>query len=67
MKKNMGTTDRAIRILVAAVIVVLFFANVISGPLSIILLIMAGIFVVTGVLGFCPLYMLFGWSIKKKE
>jgi len=67
MKKNMGTTDRTIRILVAVIIAVLYFANVISGTLAIILLILAGIFVVTSILGFCPLYVLFGWSTKKKE
>jgi len=67
MKKNMGTIDRVIRILVAVVIAVLYFANVISGTLAIILLIVAGIFIVTSFLGFCPLYLPFGLSTKKKE
>jgi len=66
MKKNMGTIDRVIRILVAVVIAVLYFANVISGTLAIILLIVAGIFIVTSFLGFCPLYLPFGLSTKKK-
>lgn len=63
----MGTIDRVIRILVAVVIAVLYFANVISGTLAIILLIVAGIFIVTSFLGFCPLYLPFGLSTKKKE
>jgi hypothetical protein len=67
MKKNMGTIDKVIRILVAIVVVVLYFTKVISGTLGIILLILAGIFVVTSVLGLCPLYLPFGLSTKRKE
>jgi hypothetical protein len=62
----MGTIDRVIRILVAVVLVVLYFTNVITGTLGIILLILAGIFVVTSILSFCPLYMLPGISTSKK-
>jgi len=67
MKKNMGTTDKAIRILVAVVIAVLYFTNVISGILAVILLILAVIFIVTSILGFCPLYLPFGLNTGKKE
>jgi hypothetical protein len=67
MKKNMGTTDKVIRILVAVIILVLYFTNVISGTLAVILLILAGVFVVTSLLGFCPLYLPLGLNTKKKE
>lgn len=67
MKKNMGTIDKVIRILVALVIVILFSTNVISGVLGIILLVLAGIFVLTSVISFCPLYMPFGISTCKKK
>lgn len=67
MKKNMGTVDKVIRILVAVVILVLFLTKVITGTLGVILLVLAGIFVVTSFLGICPLYMLFGLSTGKKE
>lgn len=67
MKKNMGTIDRVIRILVAVVVVVLYFTHVISGTLAIILLALSAIFVVTSILGFCPLYFPFGLSTRKKE
>jgi hypothetical protein len=67
MKKNMGTIDKAIRILVAVVVVILYFANVISGTLAIILLALSAIFVVTSLLSFCPLYLPFGLSTRKKE
>jgi hypothetical protein len=56
-----------IRVLIAVVIVVLYFTHVISGTLAIILLILAGIFVITAILGLCPLYLLFGLSTSKKE
>jgi hypothetical protein len=67
MKKNMGTIDRVIRILVAVIILVLYFTHVISGTLAVILLILAGVFVVTSLLSFCPLYWPFGFSTLKKE
>jgi hypothetical protein len=56
MKKNMGNIDKIIRILVAIVIAILFFTNVISGTLGIILLVLAGVFVLTSLISFCPLY-----------
>jgi len=67
MKKNMGTVDKVIRILVAVIILVLYFTHVISGTLAVILLILAGAFVVTSLLGFCPLYLLLGLSTSKKK
>ena len=67
MKKNMGTVDKVIRILVAVVVVILYFTNVISGTLAIILLALSAIFVVTSILGICPLYMPLGLSTKNKE
>jgi len=62
MKKNMGTTDRIIRLVIVAAIVGLYFASIISGTLAIILLVVAGIFLLTSVVSFCPLYAPFGLS-----
>jgi len=67
MKPNMGTTDKIIRIAIAALIAVLYFTNVISGTVGIILLIFAGVFVLTSLISFCPLYPLVGMNTKKKE
>jgi len=67
MKKNMGTVDKMIRVLVAVVVLVLYFTHVISGTLAVILIILAVVFVVTSLLGFCPLYLPFGLSTRKKE
>lgn len=67
MKPNMGTTDKLIRIAIAAVIAILFFTHVISGTLGIILLVMAGVFVLTSLVSFCPLYPLLGMNTGKKK
>ncbi len=67
MKKNMGIIDITIRLVIAALVIVLYFTHVISGTLAIILLIFAGIFIVTSFFSFCPLYLPFGISTRKKE
>jgi len=66
MKKNMGLADKIIRILIAAVVVILYFTNVISGTLGIVLLILSGVFILTSLISFCPLYFPFGISTRKK-
>jgi hypothetical protein len=65
MKKNMGTADRIVRVIVAVIIAALYFTNVITGTLGIILLALAGIFVLTSLISFCPLYAPFGLSTCK--
>lgn len=67
MKKNMGMADKAIRILIAVVIGVLYFTNTISGTLAIILGIVAVAFVLISFISFCPLYLPFGISTFKKK
>ncbi|MGB3850765.1 MAG: DUF2892 domain-containing protein [Tunicatimonas sp.] len=62
MKKNMGTADRVIRVIVAALIATLYFTHVLTGILGIILLTLAGVFVLTSFVSFCPLYAPFGLS-----
>jgi Protein of unknown function (DUF2892) len=67
MEKNVSGVDKVVRILAAVVVLVLYFTSVISGTLAIILLILAGILVLTSVIGFCPLYRLIGLSTRKEE
>jgi uncharacterized membrane protein len=67
MKKNMGTIDKVIRILVALVVVILYFTNVISGVLAIILIAVSAILVVTSLLSFCPIWLALGLSTREKE
>ena len=66
MKLNMGSWDRIIRLLITLLVVILLIAGVLKGTLAIILGIIAIIFFVTGLTGFCQLYVIFGVSTKKK-
>jgi hypothetical protein len=67
MKINMGTTDRIIRLVAAAIILGLYFMEVLTGTLAIIALIVAVIFALTSVVKFCPLYTLFGMNTCSRE
>jgi hypothetical protein len=65
-EKNMGTLDRAIRIVIAVVIAVLYFNGNLSGLTATVLGIFAIIFIITSTVGFCPLYSVIGLSTCKK-
>lgn len=67
MKANMGKIDRIVRILVAVVIGILYFANIIEGTLAIVLLVLGGVFLLTSMVSFCPLYTLFKISTCEKK
>ena len=67
MKKNMGTIDRIIRILLAIVVVILYMTGSITGVAVIILGIVAFVFIVTSLIGFCPLYAVCKISTIKKS
>jgi len=60
MKKNVGSADSIIRIVIAAIVGVLFYTGTISGILGIVLLVLAGVLLLTGFVSFCPLYSIFG-------
>ena len=60
MNKNMGTADKIVRIVLSAAIAVLYFTNVISGTLGLVLLILGIVFVLVSLISFCPLYFPFG-------
>jgi CBS-domain-containing membrane protein len=62
MKKNMGNTDRIIRFIIAAIFVALYFGGIVTGTIGIVLLVLAGVFVLTSFVSFCPLYAPFGIS-----
>jgi hypothetical protein len=67
MKSNMGSFDKIIRVLLAIVVVVLYYMNFISGTTAIVLLVLAGVFILTSLIGFCPLYFPFKISTKKDK
>ena len=70
MKKNMGNTDRIIRLLVAVIIGFLYFTNIIPGIAALILIVVAAIFTLTSIASTCPIYSVLGintCSIKSKK
>lgn len=62
MKKNMGSTDKTIRLILAALFAVLFFTNVVTGVFGYVLLALGVVFALTSLVGFCPLYAIVGLS-----
>lgn len=62
----MGSTDKIVRIALAVIIAILYFTNIISGTLAIVLGIFAGIFIITSFVSFCPMYSPFEISTRKR-
>lgn len=67
MKKNMGNADRIIRVLIAAVFAYLYFSGTVTGTPGLILVILGGVFVLTSLVSFCPLYTLAGINTCKTK
>lgn len=67
MQKNMGTIDRTIRILVAVAVALLWWSGIVSGTLAIVLGVFAGLFLLTSMVSFCPLYAALGLSTCKRN
>ena len=66
MTKNMGVIDRSLRLLAVAIVGVLYLTHSISGTLAAVLGVIAILFVVTSVMGYCPMYIPFGLSTRKE-
>lgn len=66
MKRNMSNLDRLIRVILAAVFTYLYFGGIVTGALGVILLVLGGIFLLTSIVAFCPLYVPFKVSTIKK-
>jgi hypothetical protein len=56
MNINMKKTDRAFRLLIATVLIVLIISRSLPGTWEIVLWIVAVIFISTALIGYCPLY-----------
>jgi hypothetical protein len=68
MKKNMGNTDKVIRLSAAAILAALYFTETVTGTLGIVALVAAGVFTLTSLVSFCPIYPILGistCSVKK--
>ena len=62
MTTNMGTADRVIRLVVAAIAVFLYYNGTLTGTMGIVALVLAAVFVLTSLVSFCPLYAIVGLS-----
>lgn len=62
MKVNVGSVDRIVRIVLAAIFAALYFTGTVTGILGIVLLVLGAIFVVTSLVRFCPIYAIVGLS-----
>lgn len=67
MKANMGTIDRTIRTILAMLVGILYFTGQISGTTAIVLGALAVVFLLTSLISWCPLYLPFGLSTRKRE
>lgn len=65
MKRNMSNTDRIVRVIVAALFAYLYFGGIVTGALGVVLLALAGVFTLTALIAFCPLYAPFKFSTYK--
>ena len=67
MKKNIGTADRIVRVLLAIVMIILYIQGVVTGLWGIVLLVLSGVFLLTSLVKFCPLYLPFGLRTTRPE
>ncbi len=67
MKANMGSIDKAIRIILAIVFAMLFITKTVESTVGIVLLVLGGVFLFTSILSFCPLYTILGINTCKKK
>jgi len=65
MKRNMSNTDRIVRLVISALFAYLYFGGIVTGTLGIVLLVLAGVFTLTAIVAFCPLYAPFKLSTYK--
>jgi hypothetical protein len=67
MKKNVGTIDRIVRILIAVVAAILVFAKVVTGTWAIVVIVAGVIMLATSIFNTCPIYCALGWSTCKTK
>lgn len=65
MKRNLSNTDRIIRVVLAAMFAYLYFGGIVTGALGIVLVVLGGVFLLTSIVAFCPLYVPFKFSTYK--
>ncbi len=66
MKRNMSNADRIIRVIIAALFAYLYFGGIVTGTWGIVLVVLGGVFLLTSIVSFCPLYVPFNFSTYKE-
>ena len=67
MKANMGSLDKAVRIVLAIVFAMLFITKTVESTVGMVLLVLGGVFLFTSIVSFCPLYTILGINTCKKK
>ena len=67
MYKNMGSLGKTVRLLIAVVLIALYFLGVVEGVIGTIAWVVAAIFILTSIISFCPLYAVFGITTCKTK
>lgn len=67
MKTNESAADRIIRVVLALALAALIPLKIVTGAAAIAVGAVAGIVFLTGVVGFCAIYALFGLSTHKGQ
>ncbi|HEY5728919.1 MAG TPA: DUF2892 domain-containing protein [Anaerolineales bacterium] len=65
MKRNLSNTDRIVRVIIAALFAYLYFGGIVTGALGVVLVVLGGVFLLTSIVAFCPLYLPFKFSTFK--
>ena len=63
----MGALDKSLRILIAIIIALLYYLDVIEGTLAYVLMAIAIIFLITSFINFCPLYKILGINTNRRK
>ncbi len=66
MPRNMGSADRIIRTIVGLVMMALVALGYVGMPWSVVAAVIAIVFLLTSIVGFCPLYVPFGISTRRR-
>jgi DMSO/TMAO reductase YedYZ heme-binding membrane subunit len=67
MKRNMGSIDRTVRLVLSVVLLVLYLTETVTGTLGLIAILIALLLAVTSFIGFCPLYLPFKFNTFRKR
>ena len=68
MRKNIGILDKILRVSIAILITILLYFSLIEGELiTYILYFIAVILIITSLIDFCPLYLVFNIRTRKND